>query len=151
MEQNTQNAEPDGDDSKTTSVKGDGKSSGAALETDEGDEPVSLADLSTSFEKCFPSRNQNKKTAEAEKSEEPSGGLKLKPFDYATALRFNEDPAQRSKAGRAKNQRGGLDSVGTTKSSTGARMQREEETGEFRQGRRRQAFPATGNRSATFR
>ncbi|KAJ6360208.1 hypothetical protein OIU77_004250 [Salix suchowensis] len=92
MEQNTHIAEPDGDDSKTTSVKGDGKSSGAALETDEGDEPVSLADLSTSFEKCFPSRNQNKKTAEAEKSEEPSGGLKLKPFDYATALRFNEDP-----------------------------------------------------------
>ncbi|KAJ6693922.1 hypothetical protein OIU85_004686 [Salix viminalis] len=151
MEQNTQIAEPDGDDSKTPSVKGDGKSSGAALETDEGEEPVSLADLSTSFEKCFPSRNQNKKTAEAEKSGEPSGGLKLKPFDYATALRFNEDPAHRSKAGRAKNQRGGLDSVGTTKSSTGARMQREEETGEFRQGRRRQAFPATGNRSATFR
>ncbi|KAB5529605.1 hypothetical protein DKX38_019686 [Salix brachista] len=151
MEQNTQIAEPDRDDSKTTSVKGDGKSSGAALETDEGEEPVSLADLSMSFEKCFPPSNQNKKTTEAEKTGEPSGGLKLKPFDYATALRFNEDPAHRSKVGRAKNQRGGLDSVGTTKSSTGARMQREEETGEFRQGRRRQAFPATGNRSATFR
>ncbi|KAJ6763159.1 POLYMYOSITIS/SCLERODERMA AUTOANTIGEN-RELATED [Salix purpurea] len=151
MEQNTHIAEPDGDDSKTTSVKGDDKSSGAALETDEGEEPVSLADLSTSFEKCFPSRNQNKKLQKLRNLENQVAALKLKPFDYATALRFNEDPAQRSKAGRAKNQRGGLDSVGTTKSSTGARMQREEETGEFRQGRRRQAFPATGNRSATFR
>ncbi|KAJ6434024.1 hypothetical protein OIU84_017690 [Salix udensis] len=110
-------------------------------ETDEGEEPVSLADLSTSFEKCFPSRNQNKKTAEAEKSGEPSGGLKLKPFDYATALRFNEDPAHRSKAGRAKNQRGGLDSAGTTKSSTGARMQREEETGRISPGQKTSGLP----------
>ncbi|KAH8491359.1 hypothetical protein H0E87_023489 [Populus deltoides] len=150
MEQNTHIAEPDRDDSKTTNVNGDDKSSGSALETD-GEEPVSLADLSMSFQKCFPSGNQNKKTAEVQKSGEPSGGLKLKPFDYTTALRSGEDPAGRLKAGSAKNQRGVLDSVGTIKSSPGAKMQKDDETGEYRQGRRRQAFPATGNRSATFR
>jgi exosome complex exonuclease RRP6 len=85
------------------------------------------------------------------KSGEPSGGLKLKPFDYTTALRSGEDPAGRLKVGSAKNQRGVLDSVGTIKSSPGAKMQKDDETGEYRQGRRRQAFPATGNRSATFR
>ncbi|KAL9379372.1 hypothetical protein Peur_027854 [Populus x canadensis] len=150
MEQNTHIAEPDRDDSKTTNVNGDDKSSGSALETD-GEEPVSLADLSMSFQKCFPSGNQNKKTAEVKKSGEPSGGLKLKPFDYTTALRSGEDPAGRLKVGSAKNQRGVLDSVGTIKSSPGAKMQKDDETGEYRQGRRRQAFPATGNRSATFR
>jgi exosome complex exonuclease RRP6 len=151
MEQNTHIAEPDRDDSKTTNANGDDKSSGSALETD-GEEPVSLADLSMSFQKCFPSGNQNKKTAEVKKSGEPSGGLKLKPFDYTTALRSGEDPAGRLKVGSAKNQRGVLDSVGTIKSSSpGAKMQKDDETGEYRQGRRRQAFPATGNRSATFR
>ncbi|KAJ6974973.1 hypothetical protein NC653_030961 [Populus alba x Populus x berolinensis] len=150
MEQNTHIAEPDRDDSKTTNVNGDDKSSGSASETD-GEEPVSLADLSRSFQNCFPSSNQNKKTAEVKKSGEPSGGLKLKPFDYTTALRSGEDPAGRLKVGSAKNQRGVLDSVGTIKSSPGAQMQKDDETGEYRQGRRRQAFPATGNRSATFR
>ncbi|XP_011034310.1 PREDICTED: exosome component 10 [Populus euphratica] len=150
MEQNTHIAEPDRDDSKTTNVNGDDKSSGSALETD-GEEPVSLADLSMSFQHCFPSGNQNKKTSEVKKSGEPSGGLKLKPFDYTTALRSEEDPAGRLKVGSAKNQRGVLDSVGTIKSSPGAKMQKDDETGEYRQGRRRQAFPATGNRSATFR
>uniref|UniRef100_A0A6M2ERG6 HRDC domain-containing protein n=1 Tax=Populus davidiana TaxID=266767 RepID=A0A6M2ERG6_9ROSI len=150
MEQNTHIAEPDRDDSKTANVNGDDKSSGSALETD-GEEPVSLADLSRSFQNCFPSGNQNKKTAEVKKSGEPSGGLKLKPFDYTTALRSGEDPAGRLKVGSAKNQRGVRDSVGTIKSSPGAQMQKDDETGEYRQGRRRQAFPATGNRSATFR
>ncbi|KAG6750796.1 hypothetical protein POTOM_045311 [Populus tomentosa] len=150
MEQNTHIAEPDRDDSKTTNVNGDDKSSGSDLETD-GEEPVSLADLSRSFQNCFPSGNQNKKTAEVKNSGEPSGGLKLKPFDYTTALRSGEDPAGRLKVGSAKNQRGVLDSVGTIKSSPGAQMQKDDETGEYRQGRRRQAFPATGNRSATFR
>ncbi|XP_011001702.1 PREDICTED: exosome component 10-like [Populus euphratica] len=151
MEQDTLIGEPERDDTKTTNVNRDDKSSGTALETDIVEEPVSLCDLSTSSQKRFQSSNQNRGTAEGKKSGESSSVLKLKPFDYTAALRFGEGPTEKLEVGNDKNQRDVRVSVGKIKSSPGAPVQKDDETGEFREGRRRQAFPATGNRSATFR
>ncbi|KAH8480801.1 hypothetical protein Peur_062385 [Populus x canadensis] len=151
MEQDTRIGEPERDDSKTTNVNRDDKSSGTALETDKVEEPVSLSDLSTSSQKRFQSSNQNRRTAEGKESGESSSVLKLKPFDYTAALRFGDGPTENLKVGNDKNQRDVRVSVGKIKSSPGAPVQKDDETGEFREGRRRQAFPATGNRSATFR
>eukprot|EP00258_Populus_trichocarpa_P031348 XP_024447367.1 protein RRP6-like 2 isoform X2 [Populus trichocarpa] len=151
MEQDTRIGEPERDDSKPTNVNRDDISSGTALETDKVEEPVSLSDLSTSSQKRFQSSNQNRRTAEGKKSGESSSVLKLKPFDYTAALRFGEGPTEKLKVGNDKNQRDVRVSVGKIKSSPGAPVQKDDETGEFREGRRRQAFPASGNRSATFR
>lgn len=151
MEQDTRIGEPERDDSKTTNVNRDDKSSGTALETDKVEEPVSLSDLSTSSQKRFQSSNQNRRTAEGKESGESISVLKLKPFDYTAALRFGDGPTENLKVGNDKNQRDVRVSVGKIKSSPGVPVQKDDETGEFREGRRRQAFPATGNRSATFR
>lgn len=123
----------------------------SASELDSGDEPMSLTELSSSFQKCFESINQNGKARQFEKSQEPSV-LQLKPFDYEAArkqVRFGEDKVEESERGK------GLKSLrgfgGKKKGAVTAQNQRDDDTRELGQGRRRQAFPATGNRSATFR
>lgn len=124
---------------------------GSGLEMDEGNEPMSLTDLSSGFQKCSQSLNETRKARRVEKSQESNGLLQVKPFDYEAArkqVRFGEDPEE----SRGKEGRGGLvDSVSKKRSLGKGRVQGEDETGDYAQGRRRQAFPATGNRSVTFR
>jgi exosome complex exonuclease RRP6 len=128
----------------------------SALELDNRDEAMSLSELSSSFEKCFESINHNEKGRQVEKSQE-SGFLQVKPFDYEAArkeVRFGEDPGKRSASGSDNKGSKRLVNSGNKKKGSviGAVVQRDDGTTELLpQGRRRQAFPATGNRSSTFR
>lgn len=119
---------------------------------DEDDEPTSLSELSSNFQKCFQSNNQNIKIRQPKKTEQPGGVLQLKAFDYEAAreqVKFGERIERASS-------RGGdghiekKDSGGKKRSTTG-QEQPSDLTKQLQQGRRRQAFPASGNRSATFR
>ncbi|KAI4348481.1 hypothetical protein L6164_009202 [Bauhinia variegata] len=115
------------------------------------EEPMSLSELSSNFQKCFQSNNQNSKAKQTKKTDEPSGLLQLKPFDYEEArklVKFGEDAeVSQGDDGLAPVR----DSVGKKKSSVTGRGQTSDLAKELQQGRRRQAFPASGNRSATFR
>ncbi|KAL5547215.1 hypothetical protein UlMin_006902 [Ulmus minor] len=120
----------------------------SASEIDE-DKPMSLSTLSSSFEQCFHSANQNKKPGQVDKSQ----GVQLKPFDYGAARKqvvFGENPKEKF---GAEGEKGPINLNGSKgkKSSNSSRAPKDDEMGEFSQGRRRKAFPATGNRSATFR
>ncbi|KAK2982108.1 hypothetical protein RJ640_023390 [Escallonia rubra] len=124
---------------------------GPALDMDDEDEPMTLSDLSSSFQKCFKSPQQTRGAKQLEKCDDI---LELTPFDYEAAMkqvRFGEDRGGKVREG------GGEDHI-----SRHGRGKRKEDSvvdqsqkgvgaGDFSQGRRRQAFPATGNRSATFR
>ncbi|KAM3690588.1 hypothetical protein ACJW31_09G131000 [Castanea mollissima] len=117
-------------------------------------EPMSLSELSSSFQQCFESINQNGNGRKNEKSQEAGCILQLKPFDYEAArkhVRFGEDPEDELGSEGDKGLKSRRDSGGKKKGPIKGRVQRDDGTGEFPQGRRRQAFPATGNRSATFR
>ncbi|GKV48109.1 hypothetical protein SLEP1_g54944 [Rubroshorea leprosula] len=121
------------------------------LETNREDEPVSLSDLSSSFQKCFQSINQNKKHGKVKKSQEPSNLLQLKSFDYEAArkqVKFGDNAKEESEA--QGETRKSLHGSARKKGSDSSRVEKDGGTGEFQQGRRRQAFPASGNRSATF-
>ncbi|XP_050370361.1 protein RRP6-like 2 [Argentina anserina] len=112
------------------------------------DDPMSLSELSSSFKKCFPPHNHNRKAREPEKSQE-SGGLQVKPFDYEAARKqviFGEKPAKDAGAGGE----GSMKSLGS-RGKKKTTVDGDDGSKELPQGRRRQAFPATGNRSATFR
>ncbi|KAB2005308.1 hypothetical protein ES319_D11G261000v1 [Gossypium barbadense] len=114
-------------------------------ETEKEDKTMSLSDLSTSFQQCFESMNQNRKAVKVKKSKEASGVLQIKPFDYEAArkeIKFGED-AETESGSHAK-------SGGKKKSSAMGRLQIDDGSKQFPQARRRQAFPASGNRSATF-
>ncbi|KAJ8763149.1 hypothetical protein K2173_025534 [Erythroxylum novogranatense] len=122
-----------------------------ALQTDESEEPLSLSELSSSFKKCFQPNKQTRETAKVNKPQEPTGLLQLKPFDYSTARKqviFGEGPVKDGEEGGIESPNIKLDSKGGRKSSAISGV---EGSAEFRQGKRRQAFPASGNRSATFR
>ncbi|KAG5556236.1 hypothetical protein RHGRI_006742 [Rhododendron griersonianum] len=123
------------------------------LETGDGDETMSLGDLSSSFQNCFKSISETRKAKQPVKPRESGGFLELKPFDYESARKQawlgNEPDAEKgekSEGGR-KSRAGKADKK---KSSTVGKSRNDEESGGFQQGRRRQAFPASGNRSATF-
>lgn len=123
------------------------------LETDDGDETMSLGDLSSSFQNCFKSISETRKAKQPVKPRESVGFLELKPFDYESARKQawlgNEPDAEmgeKSEGGR-KSRAGKADKK---KSSTVGKSRNDEESGGFQQGRRRQAFPASGNLSATF-
>ncbi|KAL3644130.1 hypothetical protein CASFOL_012062 [Castilleja foliolosa] len=111
----------------------------------DADEPMSLSDLSSSFEKCLPSTAGAKVTAD-------ESLLQVKPFDYETArkeVKFGQnrggEPMEEGDGGnRRKDRKKGL----MTKDNKSGKN---EESADFGQGKRRQAFPASGNRSATFR
>lgn len=146
-----------GDDSKPASPNHHGTTSGSNLEEiivleddSNGDDyegdgtTVSLCDLSSSFQKCLQSTHQSRKAQECEE-----GLLQLKPFDYEAArkqVRFGEDSKgtteDRSRFNKGNTKKASL-VVGQSQEAEG--------TGDFQQGRRRQAFPASGNRSTTFR
>ncbi|KAL0346918.1 UNVERIFIED_CONTAM: protein RRP6-like 2 [Sesamum calycinum] len=123
---------------------------GSASEIQEGDEPMSLSDLSSSFQKCFPSADQTISSKVVDKTQPSEGFLQVTPFDYEAARKqviFGEDPKTEPTAEGDDN----LRRRDRKKSSVLGQSPKDEETTDFPQGRRRQAFPASGNRSATFR
>ncbi|VVB01502.1 unnamed protein product [Arabis nemorensis] len=100
-------------------------------------EPMSLSELSTNFQKCF--NSMNKSNSKAQKPE----FINIEPFDYEAArkeVKFGE--GQRGRQGGKKEAKS---TGGGQKKGAGP------EQSEFGQGKRRQAFPASGNRSATFK
>ncbi|XP_042490265.1 protein RRP6-like 2 isoform X2 [Macadamia integrifolia] len=126
---------------------------GSILGSDTGDEPMSLSDLSSSFQKCFQSKNHTENNGQVQSSHE-SEGLQLKPFDYAAArkqVKFGKDKEAKGEGGSDEGPRGLVGSKERRKSSVVNSSPIDEEAKDFQQPRRRQAFPVTGNRSATFR
>lgn len=100
-------------------------------------EPMSLSELSTNFQKCFNSMNKSNN-----KGQKPEF-INIEPFDYEAArkeVKFGE--GQRGRQGGKKEAKS---TGGGQKKGAGP------EQSEFGQGKRRQAFPASGNRSATFK
>ncbi|KAL8125543.1 hypothetical protein AgCh_012997 [Apium graveolens] len=122
--------------------------SASFFELDEGDETVSLSDLSSSFKKCFQSAQKERKATQVRKSQEPV--QQFKPFDYEAA---------RKQAGFGDNRRRNIKEDGENRTKHTENMKNNlikahteggEESGGFQLGRRRQAFPPTATRSATF-
>ncbi|KAG9132119.1 hypothetical protein Leryth_025189 [Lithospermum erythrorhizon] len=119
---------------------------------DEEDDGMSLSDLSSSFQKCFQSINESRRVERREKSQGHEGGLlQLKPFDYEAARkqvifgkasRREEGDDNRSRVGKGNNRKA---------SSAGGGVAQSQQAEDLPQGKRRQAFPTSGNRSATFR
>lgn len=112
-----------------------------------GDEPISLSDLSSSFRKCFPSLEQAMGSKVVDKSRPAEASIEVKPFDYEAARKQvifggqrKVEPVEDDGSSKRKERRKGSIAVG-----------KDDEPSEHPQGRRRQAFPASGNRSATFR
>ncbi|XP_057778864.1 protein RRP6-like 2 [Salvia miltiorrhiza] len=114
----------------------------------EGDEPISLSDLSSSFQKCFPSLGQAMGSKGVDKSRPSEGTLDVIPFDYEAARKeviFGgqkkvESTVEGDSSSKRKERRKGSTAVG-----------KDDEPAEHPQGRRRQAFPASGNRTASYR
>ncbi|KAK1384702.1 HRDC domain-containing protein [Heracleum sosnowskyi] len=122
--------------------------SASFFEMDEEDETVSLSDLSSSFKKCFQSTQKERKATQVWKSQEPI--QQFKPFEYE---------AGRKQAGFEDNRRRNIKEDGENRTKHAENMKKNlikahteggEESGGFQLGRRRQAFPSTGKRSATF-
>lgn len=123
----------------------------SAEEIEEEDVPMSLSDLSSSFQKCFPALNQTQESKAAGKSQ-PSDFLQVKPFDFEAArkqVKFGEDNRRGKTEANDGDDKIRLNKGDKKKSSV--MSQKEEDGNDLPQGRRRQAFPASGNRSATFR
>ncbi|KAK6944193.1 HRDC domain [Dillenia turbinata] len=136
----------------------EGNDTGSASEGEKGDESLSLSDLSSSFQKCFQSINEKKeakKSRQVKKSPQSVGFLQVEPFDYEAArkqVRFGGNHEDRSDAEDDENASTRV-GVRAKKKSSGpdSQIHRDEGNREFAPVRRRQAFPPTGNRSATFR
>lgn len=112
---------------------------------DEGNEPISLSELSSSFQKCLQPGNQDQASKQKKDSEETCS-LQFKPFDYEAArkeVNFQGVAQKESKSGDNDNNRFGKKKVVTDRSKNDEEL--------LPQGKRRQAFPASGNRSATFK
>lgn len=109
---------------------------GGGKEVDAEDEPMSLSELSTNFKKCFNSMNKSNN-----KAQNPEF-LNIEPFDYEAARK--EVTFGEGQKGRQGGKKEGGSKAGQKKGSA-------PEPSEFGQGKRRQAFPASGNRSATFK
>lgn len=139
------------DEDSVILLDSDSCSDGEDKDGDEQDGTMSLSDLSTSFQKCVQTADEKRKSNPG--AEGGSGGLvKVIPFDYAAArkeVRFGEEGPDGSggEDGNAANKRK------REKKKSGGRKESAagERSGDFQLGRRRQAFPATGNRSSTFR
>ncbi|XP_076881069.1 protein RRP6-like 2 [Bidens hawaiensis] len=107
-------------------------------EKDGNEGAVPLSGLSASSQKRVETANETKKSNPGAEDGGSGGLVEVKPFDYAAAtneVRFGEDGSDGEKGGG-----------GGRKESAGG-----ESSGDFRLGRRRQAFPSAGNRSSTFR
>ncbi|KAJ9540468.1 hypothetical protein OSB04_026974 [Centaurea solstitialis] len=116
-----------------------------------GEATMSLSDLSSSFQKCVKTADEKKKLHQEDGGS--AGLVKVTPFDYAAArkeVRFGEEGSDGSEGEDGGNKQSKRE---RKKASGGARKNAAagERSGDFQLGRRRQAFPATGNRSSTFR
>ncbi|CAA0818753.1 Polynucleotidyl transferase- ribonuclease H fold protein with HRDC domain [Striga hermonthica] len=112
------------------------------------DEPMSLDDLSSSFQKCLPSPDQTISGKAVGKS--PSF-LEVKPFDYEAARKQVKFGANRKGEPMGEDDDRSVRKQDRQKGLVKEKSGKDEGPTEFGQGRRRQAFPASGNRSATFR
>ncbi|XP_062113570.1 protein RRP6-like 2 [Humulus lupulus] len=139
----TDNTDTEESKSEPGTVKdADSSSVVSSLKIDKEEEPMSLSDLSSSFQQCF----QDRKAKQVDRTQ-ISGGLQLEPFDYEAARKqvlFGEKNTKEHRKGGVGNSKG-------KKKSDKSRASNDEELGDFSQGRRRKAFPASGNRSSTFR
>ncbi|KAK1271436.1 hypothetical protein QJS04_geneDACA012988 [Acorus gramineus] len=112
----------------------------------------SLSELSSSLQKCFQSINDMKASKQSHKQQQHQHGsrdVKFEPFDYATArqqIKFGHPEG----AGAADDGDDGFRNK-KDKNKGGGRGGRGEERTPSQNPRRRQAFPASGNRSGTFR
>lgn len=131
-----------------------GSNTDSKTETRIEEAPMSLSELSSSFQQCFKSLNEMKGGKRNQRSAQQPVDLnpQFRPFDYADArqqIRFGE-------GGRAGDDaRGSQDSVrsrkGAVRGGTTTARETDSRASEFQQPRRRQAFPPSGNRNATFR
>ncbi|XP_022925220.1 protein RRP6-like 2 [Cucurbita moschata] len=135
---------------------------------DDEDEPMSLSELSSSFQKCLNSNEQAMNLGKTDNPGKQSAFLQIKPFDYDAArkqvvfgegMAENSEPEDDKAVKPSKNAAGANKVVKPSKNAAGAKLDLgldkvEKNSGaavELPQGKRRHAFPATGNRSATFR
>ncbi|KAK4759023.1 hypothetical protein SAY87_020324 [Trapa incisa] len=123
-------------------------SSGIKTDSEE-EEPMTLSELSSSFRRSLDSVNQDRKNISKVKN--GPNTIQVKPFDYKAArsqVRFGgEDGKVKLGMDKGKLRKG---AGGEKNGSNKGQLQGGDATDEFRQGRRRLAFPASGNRSATF-
>ncbi|XP_068650253.1 protein RRP6-like 2 [Aristolochia californica] len=120
-------------------------------ETDMVDDDASLVELASGFQDIFQSLNQKRQSKQYERKqgERSETYPPLKPFDYAAArkqMRFGEVDPEKAVEGDE-------NALELKESSRGSRLKMNEKEGtkDSQQARRRQAFPPSGNRSATFR
>ncbi|WVZ15230.1 hypothetical protein V8G54_012796 [Vigna mungo] len=125
------------------------KNSGVFTSKKEDKEPVSLMELSSNFKKCFHSNDQKNKTRQHRKTEQSSGVVQLKAFDYEAARKHVEFGEHTKHA--SSRDCGEVEVSDSKQRSTIGQEQASDSTKQLQQGKRRQAFPASGNRSATFR
>ncbi|KAF5190664.1 Rrp6-like [Thalictrum thalictroides] len=121
---------------------------------DTGDSPISLSELSSSFQDCLQSMNEKRKNGRVKKPLEPESCLQLKPFDYAAAreeMNFGKRKEKETTEPTEESHTNLLHSKERRKNSASSRVPRDEGNKDFQPARRRMAFPPTGNRSATFR
>ncbi|XP_073062727.1 protein RRP6-like 2 isoform X1 [Primulina eburnea] len=124
---------------------------GSASEIYDRDEPMSLSDLSSGFQKFFASQEQPRSSEMVEKSQ-PS--VDFEPFNYAAArkqVKFGNSPRTQTVENEDNARNRSKRAYGKKSFVTIESPNVEEKTDVLPQGRRRQAFPASGNRSATFR
>ncbi|CAO2827105.1 unnamed protein product [Amaranthus hypochondriacus] len=114
---------------------------------DEDDEQITLSDLSSSFKKCLETANEKNNASKHEKESEESSSRGFKPFDYEAAkkeLKFGNVAEKESKTDdNVDNQLGKKKDV--------LDKSKKDEDVLLPEGKKRQAFPTSGNRSATFR
>lgn len=116
------------------------------VDEDEDAEPKSLLDLSSSFQKCLQSTNDNKASKHETEFKETSSS-QFKPFDYEAArkgLKFGKVAEKESKTSDKVDNR-----LGKKKKVVSDGLKIDEDI--LPEGKKRQAFPSSGNRSATFR
>ncbi|KAK4483763.1 hypothetical protein RD792_010966 [Penstemon davidsonii] len=113
------------------------------------DDPMSLSDLSSSLEKCSTSVDKTKSSKVVKKSQPLDAFVHVKPFDYEAARKeviFGKYQDKNTEESDGNNRSRLKKKSVVIQSPNDAGI-----TDVLPQGRRRQAFPASGNRSATFR
>ncbi|GAU27933.1 hypothetical protein TSUD_146470, partial [Trifolium subterraneum] len=114
-------AEEDAEQNNNLENSNEHREKNSSASTSDEDEPTSLSELSSNFQKCFQSNKQNNKTGKPKKTEQASGLLQLTPFDYEAAMnhvKFGEkkkDPSSQNCDGRAEKK----DSGGKKRSTIG--------------------------------
>lgn len=130
---------------------GNGNAEDSALDMETTDKHSSVADLANSFNECFQSLNEmrNSRQGHGIKNE----GSQLKRFDYAAArkqIRFGDGREEQVSAEGEFTSRTMPDPSEIKVDHVSDRLCKDTGPKVSSQARRRQAFPASGNRSATF-